>query len=74
MINLRDFSCIRFEKHIKKALGYPSPVPPLKKFNSNMPLTIAYYEHYLMNFLSGKCTIKREQYKIHFVLSSVSTL
>ena len=37
-----------------------------KKFNSNMPLTIAHYEHYLMNFLSGKCTIKQGQYKIHF--------
>lgn len=55
-----------------KGTGVSLPSATTKKFNSKMPLTIAHYEHYLMNFLSGKCTIKRGQYKIHFGLSSVS--
>lgn len=56
-----------------KGTGVSLPSATTKKFNSKMPLTIAHYEHYLMNFLSGKCTIKQGQYKIHFGLSSVST-
>ena len=65
---------VRVFELTKKGTGVSLPSATTKKFNSNMPLTIAHYEHYLMNFLSGKCTIKQGQYKIHFELSSMNTL